>query len=91
MQQEGLAAIEKSKQNGQWEKAYDSQKTAKPPRDFEAELNGRPKAKAFFESLNGQNRYAILFRIHNAKKVETRKRRIEKFIEMLEKHEKLYP
>jgi uncharacterized protein YdeI (YjbR/CyaY-like superfamily) len=91
MHQAGLAAIEKAKQNGQWEKAYDSQKTATPAKDFEEVLHDRPKAKAFFESLNSQNRYAILFRIHNAKKAETRKKRIEKFILMLEKHEKLYP
>jgi len=91
MQPPGLAAIERAKQNGQWDKAYDSQKTAKPTKDFEEMLNNRPKAKAFFESLNSQNRYSILFRIHNAKKAETRQQRIQKFIEMLERHQKLHP
>jgi len=91
MQQPGLAAIERAKQNGQWERAYDSQKTAAPAEDFEEILNRRPKAKAFFESLDSHNRYAILFRIDNAKKAETRQQRIEKFIEMLERHEKLHP
>ena len=91
MHQAGLVAIENAKQNGQWEKAYDSQKTAVPAKDFEEALHDRPKAKAFFESLNSQNRYAILFRIQNAKKAETRSKRIEKFILMLEKHEKLHP
>ena len=91
MRPSGLVAIEKAKGNGQWEKAYDSQKTAMPARDFEKILKSRPKAKAFFEKLDSQNRYAILFRIHNAKKPETRQKRIKKFVEMLERHEKLHP
>ncbi len=91
MQQPGLAAIERAKQNGQWERAYDSQRTAAPAKDFEEILSRRPKAKAFFESLDSHNRYAVLFRIQNAKKLETRKRRIEKFVGMLERHEKLHP
>jgi uncharacterized protein YdeI (YjbR/CyaY-like superfamily) len=91
MQQPGLAAIERAKQNGQWERAYDPQRTAAPPEDFKAILNGSPKAKAFFESLDSHNRYAVLFRIQNAKKPETRRRRIEKFVGMLERHEKLHP
>jgi uncharacterized protein YdeI (YjbR/CyaY-like superfamily) len=91
MQRSGLVAIEKAKENGQWENAYDSQKTAAPAKDFEKALKGSPKAKAFFKTLNRQNRYAILFRIHNVKKQETREKRIEKFIQMLERHEKLYP
>jgi uncharacterized protein YdeI (YjbR/CyaY-like superfamily) len=91
MQRSGLVAIEKAKENGQWENAYDSQKTAVPAKDFGKALKGSPKAKAFFKTLNSQNRYAILFRIHNVKKQETREKRIEKFIQMLERHEKLYP
>ncbi len=87
----GLAAVEKAKKNGQWERAYESQKTATPAEDFVRVLNTRPKARAFFEKLDSHNRYAILFRIHNAKKQETRQRRIEKFIEMLERHEKIHP
>jgi uncharacterized protein YdeI (YjbR/CyaY-like superfamily) len=91
MQALGLAAIEKAKERGQWGKAYDSQKTAVPDKDFEKALKGSPKAKAFYETLNSQNRYAILFRIHNVKKQETREKRIEKFIQMLERREKLHP
>ncbi len=91
MQQPGLAAIERAKQNGQWERAYDSQKTAAPAKDFEETLNRSPKAKAFFESLDSHNRYAVLFRIQSAKKPETRRRRIEQFVGMLERHEKLHP
>ena len=86
-----MVAIEKAKENGQWENAYDSQKAAVPAKNFEKALKGSPKAKAFFKTLNSQNRYAILFRIHNVKKQETREKRIEKFIQMLERHEKLYP
>lgn len=91
MQAAGLAAIERAKKNGRWAAAYDSQRTALLPREFEAALDQHPKAKAFFETLNSQNRYAILFRIQTAKKVETRQKRIDQFILMLEQHQKLYP
>ena len=91
MQKPGLAAIDRAKQNGQWERAYDPQRTATPARDFEKILNGSPRAKVFFESLDSHNRYAVLFRIQSAKKPETRQRRIEKLVGMLERHEKLHP
>ncbi|MED2974979.1 YdeI/OmpD-associated family protein [Fictibacillus sp. B-59209] len=61
------------------------------PEDFEKELQQRPNAKAFFETLNSQNRYAILFRLQTAKKPETRMKRMDQFLKMLEKGEKIYP
>lgn len=91
MQAPGLAAIESAKENGCWEAAYDSFKSSVPPPDLQAALDKRPKARAFFATLNSQNRYAILFRIQTARKTETRRKRIEQFIRMLERHEKLYP
>ncbi len=91
MKPAGLLAIEKAKQDGRWEAAYDSQSKASVPDDFQAELNRHPKANEFFATLNSANRYAILFRIHTAKKKETRARRIQQFIEMLERGEKLHP
>ncbi len=90
MQPAGLAAIERAKQNGQWEAAYASQKNITVPDDLQAELDARPQAKAFFAALNGTNRYAILFRLATAKKPETRARRLEKFLGMLERGEKIY-
>ncbi len=90
MQPAGLKAIEVAKADGRWEKAYDGQRTMTVPKDFQAALNKNKKAKAFFETLNSVNRYAILFRIHNVKKEETRTRKIKQFIEMLEKNEKIY-
>ena len=66
VQPAGLAAIEAAKQNGRWEAAYASQRTAELPADFQAELDRRPRAKAFYASLNSVNRYAIKFRLHNA-------------------------
>jgi uncharacterized protein YdeI (YjbR/CyaY-like superfamily) len=91
MKPAGLKAIEAAQKNGRWGKAYDSQKTVTVPGDFQAALNKNKKAKAFFATLNSVNRYAILFRIHNAKKEETRSKRIRQFIEMLEKNEKIHP
>jgi uncharacterized protein YdeI (YjbR/CyaY-like superfamily) len=91
MKPAGLKAIERAKQDGRWESAYDSQSKAEVPSDLQAELARSPKAKAFFETLESYNRYAILFRIHNAKKAETRAKRIQQFIQMLERGEKVHP
>ena len=91
MRPSGHAAIEKARQSGIWDAAYDSHRTAVVPDDLAAALEQSPRAKAFFQTLNSQNRYAILFRIQTAKKSETRKSRIEKFVAMLESERKLYP
>ncbi len=91
MKPAGLAAVERAKQDGRWEAAYDSPRRAAVPSDFQAELDRHAKAKAFFATLNSANRYAILWRIQTAKKAETRAKRIEQFIQMLERGEKLHP
>ena len=91
MKSAGLQAIEAAKQDGRWQAAYQSQKNISVPEDFQAALDKNKKAKAFFATLNSVNRYAILFRIHNVKKAETRAKKIQQFIEMLERGEKIYP
>ena len=91
MKPAGLAAIEQAKANGEWERAYEPPSTSKVPEDLERALRRNKKARTFFESLNSQNRYAILHRLAAAKKPETRERRIAKFVEMLAAEEKLYP
>jgi uncharacterized protein YdeI (YjbR/CyaY-like superfamily) len=91
MRPAGLKAIEAARQDGRWDAAYSSQKNMSVPADFQAALDRNKKAKAFFATLNSVNRYAILFRIQTAKKAETRARRIQQFLEMLERSEKLYP
>jgi len=90
MKPAGLNAIELAKQDGRWDAAYSSQKNISVPDDFLAALDRNKKAKAFFATLNKVNRYAILFRIETAKKAETRARRIQQFVEMLEKNEKIH-
>jgi len=90
MKPAGLKAIELAKQDGRWAAAYEGQKRISIPEDFQAALNKNKKAKEFFETLNSVNRYAILFRIHNAKKPETRAKKIQQFVEMLERGEKIH-
>jgi len=90
MQAAGLAEIERAKADGRWEAAYDSPKNITVPEDLQKILNKNKKAKAFFETLDSRNRYAILFRIHNAKKAETREKRIGQFVDMLVRKEKIY-
>lgn len=91
MQPAGLAAVERAKRNGRWEAAYDSPSGVTVPDDFAAALERNPTAKAFFDTLDRQNRYAMLWRIQTAKKADTRSKRIAQFIQMLEQHQKLYP
>ena len=91
MQPSGLKAIAAAKADGRWARAYDSQKSISTPPDFQAALDRNKKAKTFFATLNSVNRYAFLFRIQTAKKSETRAKRIQQFVLMLEKSEKLHP
>ena len=91
MQPAGLRAIERAKEDGCWEAAYDSPSTAAIPHDLQAALNKNRHAQAFFKTLNSANRYAVLFRIQTAKKAETRSKRIQQFVQMLERNEKLHP
>ena len=91
MRPPGLLQVERAKKDGRWEAAYEGQRSATVPPDLARALAANPRAARFFETLESYNRYAVLFRIHAAKKVETRARRIEKFVEMLAKHEKVHP
>lgn len=87
----GMQEIRKAKEDGRWEAAYTSASNSVVPDDLQAALDANPKASVFFATLNGRNRYAILFRIQNAKKPATRVRKIEEFIGMLNRGETFYP
>ena len=91
MQPEGLRQVELAKADGRWERAYDGASKITIPDDFQSELDKNPQALTFFGTLNSTNRYAILFRIQTAQKPETRAARIQKFIEMLVRQEKIHP
>ena len=90
MRPAGHAEIERAKADGRWDAAYDSPANIQVPPDLQAELDKDPEAKAFFESLNSINRYAILYRLHDAKKPETRARRLEKFVGQLKRGETIH-
>jgi uncharacterized protein YdeI (YjbR/CyaY-like superfamily) len=91
MKPSGLREVERARADGRWEAAYDAQSTATVPEDFRRELEKNEEAKEFFATLDSQNRYAILYRIQDAKRPETRARRIEKYAAMLREGKKLYP
>ena len=91
MRPAGVREIERAKADGRWDAAYDGQATMRVPDDLQRELDARPAAAAFFAGLDSRNRYAILFRLHDAKKPETRARRLEKFVAMLEACETIHP
>ena len=91
MQKSGLAEIARAKQDGRWDAAYPSQSRAVVPNDLQRALDDNPKAKAFFLSLDGHNRYAILYRIHNSRTAKSRASNIAKFVTMLECGETIHP
>ncbi len=91
MKPAGLAEVERAKADGRWEAAYDAQSKATVPEDLQRELDANPDAAAFFATLESYNRYAILYRIQEAKKPETRAKRIEKLVGMLKRGEKVHP
>lgn len=91
MRPAGMSEIDRARQDGRWDAAYSSASTSTIPDDFQKALNANKTAKAFFATLNSSNRFAILFRIQNVKKAETRARKIAQFVEMLGNHEKLHP
>lgn len=90
MQPAGLREVERAKADGRWDAAYDAPSTASVPDDLRAALDAEPAAAACFETLNAQNRYAILHRVQTAKKPETRARRIETFVALLARGETLH-
>lgn len=91
MTPQGLLMIEQAKADGRWDQAYAGQASMQLPADLAGALERSPKATAMFEILTKQNRYAILYRIDSAKREETRARRLEQFIAMLERGETVYP
>lgn len=90
VQPSGLEQVEAAKEDGRWEKAYDSPKNMKVPEDFIAQLKKFKKAHAFFLTFNKANLYAIAWRLQTTKKEDTRKRRMTAIIEMLKKGEKFH-
>jgi uncharacterized protein YdeI (YjbR/CyaY-like superfamily) len=91
MQPAGLRQVELAKADGRWQEAYAGQRSATVPEDLQQALDTNPAAKGLFERLNSVNRYAILYRVQDAKRPETRAARIQKFVDMLQRGETPYP
>ena len=87
----GLAEVERAKADGRWERAYDSPTTATVPDDLRAALDASPAAARCFAELDGNNRYAILHRLQNTKRAETRAKKIAQYVEMLARGETIHP
>jgi uncharacterized protein YdeI (YjbR/CyaY-like superfamily) len=91
MKPAGLREVERARADGRWEAAYHSQSKIQVPDDLRQALDGNPRARDFFATLDSANRYAILYRLHEAKRPETRARRLQKFVAMLAAHQKIHP
>ncbi len=88
MEAPGLAQVRAAKADGRWDNAYAPPSEAEVPADFVAALDDRPTAKRFFETLPRSSRFAIAYGLTTAKKPETRQRRFERFMDMLDREEK---
>jgi uncharacterized protein YdeI (YjbR/CyaY-like superfamily) len=86
----GLAEVDRAKADGRWARAYEGQRDIKEPADFLGALAANDAAGDFYPTLSRTNRYAILYRIHDAKRPETRANRIAKYVEMLARGETIY-
>ncbi len=91
MKPAGMRQVELAKADGCWDSAYQGMSNAAVPEDFAAAIAAEPSAAAFFETLDRRNRYAMIYRVQDAKRPETRNRRIEQFVTMLSEQRKLYP
>lgn len=91
MHPSGLRQVERARADGRWDAAYDAQSTAAVPDDLRAALDASPAASDAFAGLDGRNRYAILHRVQDAKRPATRTRRIETYVAMLARGDRLYP
>ena len=90
MRPAGLAEVNAAKADGRFDAAYAPASTAQPPPDLQAALDASPKAAAFFATLAGANRYAVIYRVSTAKRLETRQKTIARFVAMLERGEMLH-
>jgi uncharacterized protein YdeI (YjbR/CyaY-like superfamily) len=90
MRPPGLAEVERARADGRWEAAYEGQRTASVPDDLQRELDADPAAAAVFADLDSRNRYAIIWRLNDAKRPETRARRLTKYLDMLRRGERLH-
>jgi uncharacterized protein YdeI (YjbR/CyaY-like superfamily) len=91
MQPSGLREVERARADGRWDAAYDPPSTATVPDDLARAFDANPAAREFFETLDSRNRYSVLHRIQNARRPETRARRIEQFVDMLARGETIHP
>jgi uncharacterized protein YdeI (YjbR/CyaY-like superfamily) len=83
--------VERARADGRWDAAYDPWSSAEVPDDLRRALDQNDRAREFFTALDSRNRYAILYRLQDAKKPETRARRLEKFLAMLDEGKTIYP
>jgi uncharacterized protein YdeI (YjbR/CyaY-like superfamily) len=90
MEPAGLAQVQAARADGRWDAAYEPQSTATVPEDLQRALDSNPPAKEFFETHTGANRYAILYRVHDAKRPETRAKRIAQYVAMCAEHRTLH-
>ena len=91
MTEHGLKEVAAAKSDGRWDRAYPGSKNMKIPDDLQAAIDAKPQARRMLEKLTAQNRFALAFRIHNVKTEAVRRKKIETFVEMLERGETIYP
>lgn len=87
----GMQEVEAATADGRWEAAYPPQSEAIAPSDLKAALAANPAAERFFGQIDAANRYAVIYRVNEARKPQTRADRIARFVDMLARGETIHP
>jgi uncharacterized protein YdeI (YjbR/CyaY-like superfamily) len=91
MMPKGQAQVDRAKADGRWAAAYAPQSQAAPDDDLNAALDAEPAARALFDALDSANRYAVLYRVHQAKTPEKRAAKIAELVAKLARGETFHP
>lgn len=91
MQPAGLAEVERAQADGRWARAYAGSRAIEVPDDLRDALTASPRAQAMWEMLTRTNRFAVLYRVQEAKRAETRARRVKQYVDMLARGDTPYP
>jgi uncharacterized protein YdeI (YjbR/CyaY-like superfamily) len=83
MRAAGLREVERARADGRWEAAYSGSRDMEVPGDLQEFLDANPQAARFWSSLSATNRYAFLWRLHTARRADTRAKRLAEYQRML--------
>jgi uncharacterized protein YdeI (YjbR/CyaY-like superfamily) len=91
MQPAGIAEVERAKADGRWQRAYGGSASLDIPDDLRDALAASPRAQRMWDVLTRTNKFSVVYRVQDAKRAETRARRIQQYVEMLARGDTPHP